>query len=250
MTDEIIIERDGGMLHARLNRPAKKNAMTDAMYGALADAFQTAEEDKDIRVLMLSGEGDSFTSGNDLSSFASLVGMEADKAKEPPVLRLIENALRSTVPVIAAVEGWCVGIGATMMLHTDFIYAGEDAKFHMPFIQLGAVPEAGASRLLTRRFGRQRAAEMMILSEVISAEKAHRWGMVTDVCETGGAYAAARATAERIAELPPQAVRETKALMVEELDTLLPHTRYELEKFAERLTSEEMQQVIAKRMKG
>lgn len=250
MTEQLIVEKDGAILHARMNRPEKKNAMTDEMYQALADAFQQAEDDHDVRVLMLSGEGDSFTSGNDLSSFASLIGMEHDHSKEPPVLKLIENALKSSVPVIAAVEGWCVGIGATLLLSTDFVYAGEDAKIHMPFTQLGAVPEAGASRLMTRRFGRQRAARMLIASEVISARTAHEWGLVTDVTENGAAYAVAKEMAAKLCELPPQAVRETKALMVEDLDSLLPHTRYELEKFAERLTSEEMQQVIAKRMAG
>lgn len=248
MSEDILIEHDGPILHARLNRPGKKNAMTDAMYQGLTDAFHEAENDRAVKVLLLSGEGDSFTSGNDLSSFASLMGMQHDTTKEPPVLALIEAGLRATVPVVAAVEGWCVGIGATMMLHTDFIYAGDDAKFHMPFTQLGAVPEAGASRLLTRRFGRQRAAQMMIASEVISARTAHNWGMITDVVENGEAYAVAKACAMRLAALPPEAVRETKALMVEDLEPLLPHTRYELERFAERLQSEEMQQVIAARM--
>lgn len=248
MTDHVVIEREDAILNVRLNRPEKKNAMTDAMYSALAAAFREAEETLGVRVLVISGEGDSFTAGNDLSSFASLAGMGENTPVDPPAVELIERAIRATVPVIAAVEGWCVGIGATMMLHTDFIYAGEDAKFHMPFTALGAVPEAGASRLLTRRFGRQRAAQMMIASEPISAETAHRWGMITDVVENGEAYAAAHACARRIAELPPEAVRETKALMHEHLETLIPHTRHELQRFAERLRSEEMQQVIAARM--
>jgi len=248
MSDQVIISREGAKLHARLNRPEKKNAVTDAMYEALAAAFREAEEDKDIRVLLLSGEGDSFSSGNDLSSFASVVGMKADTSKKPPVLDVIEAGLKSTVPVVAAVEGWCVGIGATLMLHADFIYAGKDAKFHMPFTQLGAVPEAGASRLLTRRFGRQRAAELLIMSEVLSAEKAHSWGLVTDTCENGQAIAMAEAACDRLVALPPESVRATKALMTEDLETLIPHAYYELEQFAERLQSEEMQQVIAARM--
>lgn len=250
MTEHVVVEKRDGILHARLNRPEKKNAMTEAMYARLAECFREADSDDEVRVLLLSSEGDSFTSGNDLSTFASVAQMKVDRSARPAVLDLIQAGLESTTPIVAAVEGWCVGIGATMMLHTDFIYAGEDAKFHMPFTSLGAVPEAGASRLLPRRFGRQRAAEMLILSEVISAEKAHRWGLVTDVCENGGAYSAAKATAERIVELPPESVRETKALMREDLDDLIPHTVYELEKFAERLTSQEMQGVIAKRMAG
>ncbi|GGY50486.1 enoyl-CoA hydratase/isomerase family protein [Parvularcula lutaonensis] len=248
MTEHVVVEKRDGILHARLNRPEKKNAMTEAMYARLAECFREADSDSEVRVLLLSGEGDSFTSGNDLSTFAAVAAMKMDKNARPAVLDLIQAGIESTTPVVAAVEGWCVGIGATMMLHTDFIYAGEDAKFHMPFTSLGAVPEAGASRLLPRRFGRQRAAEMLILSEVISAEKAHRWGLITDVTENGAAYAMAKQTAERICELPPESVRETKALMREDLEDILPHTVYELEKFAERLVSEEMQQLVAKRM--
>lgn len=248
MSEHVIVERKDNILHARMNRPEKKNAMTEPMYARLAEAFAEADADDDIRVLMLSGEGDSFTSGNDLSSFAAVVGMKTDPNHRPAVLDLIEAGLRSTTPVVAAVEGWCVGIGATMMLHTDFIYAGENARFHMPFTQLGAVPEAGASRILTRRFGRQRAAEMMIASEVISAEKACRWGMITDVVETGTAYAAAERMAEKICALPPQSVRDTKKLMQEDLDDMVPWAEHELKVFADRLTSEEMQQVIAQRM--
>ncbi|NNU17454.1 hypothetical protein HK107_14065 [Parvularcula sp. ZS-1/3] len=248
MTDHVIVERDGAILHARMNRADKKNAMTEEMYAKLADAFREADESEDIRVLMLSGEGDSFTSGNDLSSFAAVVGMKADPNHRPSVLDLIEAGLKSTTPVVAAVEGWCVGIGATMMLHTDFIFAGESAKFHMPFTQLGAVPEAGASILLTRRFGRQRAARMLIASEVIGAMTAREWGMITDTCEDGEAYARAKHMAEQLCELPPQSVRDTKKLMQEDLDTVIPWTEHELRVFAERLTSEEMQQVIAARM--
>jgi enoyl-CoA hydratase/carnithine racemase len=134
------------------------------------------------------------------------------------------------------------------MLHTDFVYAGRGAKFHMPFTELGAVPEAGASRLLTRRFGRQRAAEMMIASKVIGGDKAERWGLVTEAVEDGTALAAAKEMARHVAELPPQAVRDTKKLMTEDLDDLLPHTEHELKVFAERLRSEEMQAVIARKM--
>jgi enoyl-CoA hydratase/carnithine racemase len=247
MTEHVILSRDGGILHARLNRAEKKNAMTDEMYEALVEAFTRAEEDEEVRVLMLSAEGDSFTAGNDLSAFMRLMSPEG--MENPPVLRLIEAGLRATVPVVAAVQGWCVGIGATMMLHTDFIYAEKTARFHMPFTQLGAVPEAGASRLLTRRLGRQRAAEFMLLSEVIPAPKAERFGFITEAVPEGEAMLFAERTAKRLAELPPQAMRASKKLMQEELETLLPHTRHELEVFGERLRSEEMQGIIAGRLK-
>ncbi|MEM1409544.1 MAG: enoyl-CoA hydratase-related protein [Pseudomonadota bacterium] len=250
MTDQVITQREGDVLHARLNRPEKKNAINDAMYGELVKAYQQAEEDKSIKALILSGEGDSFTSGNDLSVFASYLSMAPDTDKEPAAYHLIKAGLSGTVPVIAAIEGWCVGIGATMMLHTDFIYAARDAVFHMPFTQLGAVPEGVASTLLTRRFGRQRAARMLIASEKISAETALSWGMITELVDPGTALDAARACAERLAQLPPGAVRDTKALMQEDLETAIPHAREELLQFAKRLKSEEMQQVIATRMAG
>jgi enoyl-CoA hydratase/carnithine racemase len=246
MSEHIEREEEGGVLHLRLNRPAKKNAMTEDMYRALADGFREADEREEVRVMLLSGEGDSFTSGNDLSTFASVMTM--DEGGRPAVLDLIENGLKSQTPVVAAVEGWCVGIGATMMLHTDFIYAGRSARFHMPFTELGAVPEAGASRVLTRRLGRQRAAEMMIASKVLPAEKAERWGFITEVVEDGSALSAAREMARHLAELPPQSVRDTKKLMTEDLSDLLPHTEHELRVFSERLRSEEMQTVIARKM--
>ncbi|MEE4211723.1 MAG: enoyl-CoA hydratase-related protein [Parvularcula sp.] len=248
MTEHVILRRDSAILHARLNRPGKKNAMTDEMYEALYGAFVEAEENKDVRVLMLSAEGDSFTAGNDLAAFVRLMNPEG--LNDPPVLRLIEAGLKATVPVVAAVQGWCVGIGATMMLHTDFIYAEKTARFHMPFTQLGAVPEAGASRLLVRRLGRQRAAQFMLSSDVISAPKAESFGFITEAVPEGEALMHAERTAKKLAELPAEAMRATKRLMQEELETLLPHTRHELEVFAERLRSAEMQNVIAARMKG
>lgn len=248
MTEHVKLSREGAILHLRFNRPEKKNAMTEDMYRSWADAFAEADRDPDIRVLMLSGEGDSFTSGNDLSTFASVLAMGADTPTRPAVLDLIEAGLRSTTPVVAAVEGWCVGIGATMMLHTDFIFAGRSARFHMPFTALGAVPEAGASRLLTRRFGRQRAAQFMIASEVIAAERAERWGFITEAVDDGEALNAARACAGRLCALPPESVRDTKKLMQEDLETIIPYTVHELEVFARRLQSEEMQQVIARKM--
>ncbi|MCQ8186396.1 enoyl-CoA hydratase/isomerase family protein [Parvularcula maris] len=246
MSEHIKREEENGVLHLRLNRPEKKNAMTEDMYRGLADGLKEADGRDDICAVLLSGEGDSFTSGNDLSAFASVLTM--DQGTRPPVLDLIEAGLKSETPLIAAVEGWCVGIGATMMLHTDFIYAGRSARFHMPFTELGAVPEAGASHLLTRRFGRQRAAEMMIASKVLPAEKAERWGFITEVVEDGDALAAGKEMAAHIASLPPQSVRDTKKLMTEDLGSILPHTEHELKVFAGRLRSEEMQAVIAKKM--
>ncbi|MEO1043133.1 MAG: enoyl-CoA hydratase-related protein [Pseudomonadota bacterium] len=244
MSEHVITTLEDGVLTVTLNRPEKKNAMTQEMYRALSDAFARANEDGDVRVLLWAAEGQSFTAGNDLSSFVT----PQDPGEEPPVLALIRNGLSIKKPVVAAVKGWCVGIGATMMLHVDFIYAERSAKFKMPFTELGIVPEAGATKYLIERFGRQITAEWLLLSEAIPAERAYEWRMVNEVVDDGMALARAKETAKRLVALPPTSVSETKRLIQGDYEAVLPLVRYELEVIEQRLHSEEMQQVIAARM--
>ena len=246
MSEHVTTALEDGVLTVTNNRPDKKNAMTQEMYGALSDAFVRAHEDDDVRVLLWASEGDSFTAGNDLSAFMQ----PQDRGPEPPVFSLIRGGLKIKKPVVAAVKGWCVGIGATMMLHVDFVYAERSAKFKMPFTELGIVPEAGATKYLIERFGRQITAEWLLLSEVIPAERAYEWRMVNEVVDDGMALARAKETAKRLAALPPNSVSETKRLIQGDVEAILPLVRYELEVLEERLHSEEMQQVIAARMAG
>ncbi|MEM0928680.1 MAG: enoyl-CoA hydratase-related protein [Pseudomonadota bacterium] len=246
MSEHVITTLEDGVLTVTLNRPDKKNAMTEPMYRALTDAFVRADEDDDVRVLLWASEGDSFTAGNDLAAFAA----PDDSGEEPAVIALIRSALAIKKPVVAAVKGWCVGIGATMMLHVDFIYAERSAKFKMPFTELGAVPEAGATKYLIERFGRQIAAEWLLLSEAIPAERAYEWRMVNEVVDDGMALSRAMETAKRLAALPPLSMRDTKELIQGDYEAVMPLIWEEMNTFAVRLRSEEMQQVIAARMMG
>ncbi|MEO1656283.1 MAG: enoyl-CoA hydratase-related protein [Pseudomonadota bacterium] len=246
MSEHVITTLEDGVLTVTLNRPDKKNAMTRPMYRALTDAFVRADEDDDIRVLVWAAEGDSFCAGNDLAGFVAV----EDTGEEPPVISLIRSGLSIRKPVVAAVKGWCVGIGATMMLHVDFIYAERSAKFKMPFTELGGVPEAGATKYLIERFGRQITAEWLLLSEAIPAERAYDWRMVNEVVDDGMALSRAMETAKRLAALPPLSMRDTKRLIQGDYEAVMPLIREEMRIFSERLRSEEMQQVIAARMMG
>ncbi|WOI52645.1 enoyl-CoA hydratase-related protein [Parvularcula sp. LCG005] len=243
MSDHIKTSTENGVLRIRLAREDKKNALTIDMYEALVAAFSRAEDTPDIRVIMLEGGDEIFTAGNDLKAFATgLLGDGSDK--KPPVLEWIEAVATAKKPVIAAVSGPAIGIGATILLHCDLVYADPSAYLHMPFTDLATVPEAGASYILPRRFGRQIAAEFFLLCEKVSAQRAYDMGIVNAVITDGPVRDHAVKIAERIAQKPPQAIAMTKALMTVDVDDMKAHIGVEAEQFASRLQSPEMQQVI------
>src|ERR1700760_3668792 len=156
---EILTERSGSVLRVTLNRPARKNAMTSAMYNALADLFNEAAKDDQIRVVIWHGAGDSFTAGNDVEDFLK----NPPGPGESPQARLMNALINFDKPLIAAVHGAAVGGGTTMLTHCDFVYAGESTKFQMPFVNLGLVPEFGSSFSIQARIGHLRAAELILL---------------------------------------------------------------------------------------
>jgi enoyl-CoA hydratase/carnithine racemase len=198
----------GNLLVCRLNRPQKKNALTHVMYTAMGDALQQLESDNNVRVLIFTGSGDSFTAGNDLADFVA--GNEA--AGESPVGRFLRLISTATKPVIAAVNGLAVGVGVTMLLHCDFAYASPDARFKMPFVDLGLVPEAASSMLVPQLVGLRRANELFMLSEMFSAAEAAQMGFVNSVVD-GDVLEHAIAVAERVASKAPSAIRRSKELM-------------------------------------
>ena len=174
----IEVERNGAVLHIAINRPEKKNALTAEMYSALADAVDQAESDPAIRVILLHGGGDAFTAGNDLEDFMK----KPWKGQAvPPAVRFIRAVAMARKPIVAAVQGLAVGVGTTILLHCDLVYAAEDARFMMPFINLGIVPEAAATVLLPLLVGRQRAAELFFLSAPLTAQRAYELGLVNGV---------------------------------------------------------------------
>jgi enoyl-CoA hydratase/carnithine racemase len=206
---DIITERSGSILRIELNRPEKKNAMTSAMYVTLADLLNDAAKDERIRVVLWHGAGDSFSAGNDLEDFLK----NPPGAGESPQARLMSALIDFDKPLIAAVQGAAIGGGTTMLMHCDFVYAGESARFQLPFINLGVVPEFGASCSIPARIGHLRAAELMLLGLPFDARRAADLGLVTRVVSDEKLLATATETAQKLAEKSPNALQACKRLM-------------------------------------
>ncbi len=211
MTEHIRIEKADHVLTLTFARPDKKNAITNAMYGALADAISAAETDKSVRVIVLRGEGDMFTAGNDVAEFA-MMATGAFKG-ERHVSRFLEAITRSTRPLVAAVQGRAVGIGTTMLLHCDLVLLAEDAQLSTPFVNLALVPEAASTLLMPLRIGYARAYEMFALGETMDAPTALRLGIANRVVPLAKLHSEAASIAARLARQPAGSLSETKRLM-------------------------------------
>src|SRR5437868_599361 len=206
---EIITERSGSVLRVQLNRPAKKNAMTSSMYLILADLFNVAAKDEQIRAVLWHGAGDSFCAGNDVEDFLK----NPPGPGESPQARLMNALIDFGKPLVAAVQGAAIGGGTTMLTHCDFVYAGESAKFQMPFINLALVPECGSSCSVPARIGHIRAAELILLGLPFDAKRAADLGLVTQVVPDQNLLAAATETARKLATKPAGALQASKRLM-------------------------------------
>lgn len=209
MSNHIDVERQGAVVCIRLNRPEKKNALTVAMYEAITGAIRQAEQDDEVRVVALLGTHDCFTAGNDLNDFLQ----QPPTGPESPVMQFLAAISTAEKPLVAAVNGLAIGIGTTMLLHCDLVYAGRSARFRLPFVNLGLTPEAGASLLLPRLAGYQRAAELLLLGDVFDAEAAASMGLVSAVFDDADLEAQALERAQRLARQPPASVRITKFLL-------------------------------------
>lgn len=210
MTDTLLLDREGGLLTLRLNRPEKKNALTRAMYSHLAEALAAADADPQIRAVLLRGASDCFTAGNDIVDFLEQPPNDLDN----PVFQFMLSLLDCRKPVIAAVAGPAVGIGTTLLLHCDLVYVSRDARLRTPFVNLGLCPEFASSLILPRLLGQARAAQLLLLGEGFSGEQAAAWGIATEALDSGeAALAKAREVASRFESLPPEAVRISKQLM-------------------------------------
>jgi len=239
MTDLVNVTRTPSSVEIELNRPTKKNAITSAMYAAMADAVQEAEADASVRSVLISGAGQAFSAGNDLQDFLS--GMGDDN---PPVLRFLQALAGSSTPLIAAVQGPAVGIGATMLLHCDYVVAADDTVLQFPFVSMALVPEAASSLLLPRIVGYLRAADILLTGDNVDAERALELGLVTRVVAAGEQVAAARAFADRVAAQPPAAVRLTKHLLRDDTPGLDQRIGTELTLFKDRLQSPEFVEAV------
>jgi enoyl-CoA hydratase/carnithine racemase len=207
--DDIVTEHTDSVLRVQLNRPKRLNAMTSAMYVALADIINNAARDERTRVVLWHGAGDSFCAGNDIEDFLK----NPPGPGESPQARLMSALLDFDKPLIAAVQGAAVGGGTTMLLHCDFIYAGESARFQLPFVNLALVPEFGSSAMLPARLGHLRAAELVMLGSPFDARRAVELGLATQVLPDRDLLPTATALAQKLAAKPIGALRAGKRLL-------------------------------------
>lgn len=224
-----------------LNRADKKNAITADMYQAMADALRAAESDPQVRVVLIHGKADCFTAGNDLKDFLD----RPPHGENSPVFQFLQGISTAAKPLVAAVGGPAVGIGTTMLLHCDFVYAAPNARFQLPFVPLGLVPEAGSSLLLPMLAGYQRAAELLMLGKPFTAEKALAAGIVTEIVPGDELLGYALEAAAALAALPPASLRMTKALMkAPRAGGLAAAMASEGEKFRAQLSSAEAKEAM------
>ncbi len=236
------VEKKDRVLRIELARPEKKNALSPDMYAALASAFATADADAEVRAVLIHGTSGCFTSGNDVKDFLELNRGPADS----PASGFLRAIAAAKKPVVAAVGGPAVGVGTTMLLHFDLIYAAPNARFQLPFVPLGLLPEAASSLLLPVIAGYQRAAELLLLGQPFTAEKAQAAGIVTEVIPEGDLLEYARTAALALAALPPASVRMTKELMKRALaPAVRERMQEELGLFGERLRSPEAKEALS-----
>jgi enoyl-CoA hydratase/carnithine racemase len=243
MTPEIKTElSSSGVLTVTISRPDKKNALTNDMYGALADAIARANDDDAIRVLLIQADGDTFTAGNDVSEFAAQ--STGNMPEERNVVRFLRGLANATSPIIAAVQGKAVGVGTTMLLHCDYVLLSDDAQLITPFVNLALVPEAASSYLLPLRIGHARAFEMFSLGQPVSAERAVEWGIANRTTSAAELRAEAKLIAAKIAAKPAGSLTAMKRLM-RNAEKLVAQMDAESTIFVERLASAEAKEAFA-----
>ncbi|HEV7334992.1 MAG TPA: enoyl-CoA hydratase-related protein [Bosea sp. (in: a-proteobacteria)] len=244
MTETVLSEDVAeGVRQITMNRPDRRNALDRATYQGLIDALAAADADAGVRAIVLTGAGGCFTSGNDIKDFAAAAATGIGARVAIDFLGAISTTKK---PIVAAVEGFAVGIGTTMLLHCDLAFAGKGASFRLPFVALGLCPEGGSSYLLPLIAGSKRAAELLMLGEVFSPEVAQEAGLLNAVTEAGEALALAIEKAKALAALPPQSVALTKMLLkrgsaAATAETIATEARH----FGERLMSAEAQAAFA-----
>jgi enoyl-CoA hydratase/carnithine racemase len=239
--DDIVTEQAGSILRVQLNRPTKRNAMTSAMYVALAGIFTKAANDDNTRVVLWHGVGDSFCAGNDIEDFLK----NPPGPGESPQASLMNAFVNFDKPIVAAVRGAAIGGGTTMLTHCDFVYAAENAKFQMPFINLAVVPEFGSSCSVPARIGHVRAAELILLGAPFDARRAAELGLVTQVVSDRDFLARATETARKLAAQPAAALQASKRLMKQPFrEQIKAAMKAENEEFSAQVRSEDAKEAL------
>jgi enoyl-CoA hydratase/carnithine racemase len=242
MSEHVRVERQGGLLGITLARPERRNAITVAMYAALAEAVEQAGQDPSIRVIAFRGEGEDFAAGNDLGDFLNALPRDME---DIPVWRLLRALARCETPIVAAVHGNCIGIGTTILLHCDLVVAEEGARFSMPFVDLGLVPEAASSLLLPRLAGRRRAARYLLLGEAFGVDEAEAIGLISHRAAPGHLEETLSGLIATLLAKPPEALRQTQRLLRHCSEgEILERMKIEGAVFAERLQSAEVKEAI------
>lgn len=234
-----------GVLTIEIARPEKKNAFTREMYTAAAEALNAADADAAVRAVLLCGQPGIFTSGNDIEDFLSRPPGQGSDAQDSPVFRFLNALTNCGKPVVAAVTGAAIGIGATMLLHCDFVYVSDEARLAMPFVSLGLVPEFASSLLVPQLMGQRRAAEKLLLGDPFTAQEAVDCGLANAVLPASEVLPHARRVALRFNALPPGAVRDSKKLMRDHQRALVMEAiRTEGAVFSARLRSPEVREAL------
>jgi enoyl-CoA hydratase/carnithine racemase len=238
VTGFIACSTEDRVLTIRFNRPEKKNAILRSMYGDAAQALKTAQADPNVRVVVITGEGNCFTAGNDLKDFLEVPPTNEDAE----VFQFMFALSAFPKPVIAAVNGLAIGIGTTLLFHCDLVYAVPEATFQMPFLNLAVVPEFASSLLVPRLVGRAAASELLLLGEAFNAARAKEIGLLNAVVPAGDLMATVMGKAKALALKPPGAVRDAKALMHASVAEIHRHIVTEGKIFGERLQTPEFKE--------
>ena len=242
MSDHINIETTDSVLTIGINRQEKKNALNGAMYFAVRDALIAGRDDQNVRAVIIYGLGGDFTAGNDLKEFLEFASTDQETF---PAKEFLDVLIPYSKPVIAAVDGLAVGIGATMTIHCDLVYASEGARFQMPFVNLGLNPEAGSSYALPQLVGYHNAAEIILLGGMVTARRAYDMGFVNAVVKQSELMDTAMTAAQRITELPPGPIRLAKSMMKKHFsDKIMETNEHEFNSFLDGLSSPEAGEAV------
>jgi enoyl-CoA hydratase/carnithine racemase len=243
MAEQVVITDEGPIRTIRMNRPEKKNALTAAMYDAMAEGVETASGSSPIRCVLVCGAPGAFSAGNDLGDF--MKAATGGEGLGNSVMRFLYSLARAERPLVAAVTGVAVGIGTTMMLHCDYAVAASDARFSTPFVALGLVPEAASSLIAPRVMGHRRAFELLVMGKPLSGEEARAAGLVNQVAPADQVEAEAMKAAQQIAALPPEGVAISRRLMKGTPDEIVQRMDEESSAFRQRLASAEAREAFA-----
>lgn len=240
--DNVNVQVDGKVMSLTISRPEKKNALTGEMYGALADALESAAANGRVNAILIQSDGDTFSAGSDLGEFSAEATL--DGIGKSPGARFLRCLATMELPVVAAIQGKAIGVGATMLLHCDYVIVANDAQLSAPFVDLALVPEAASGYLLPLQVGNIRAFEMIVLGRSVDAETAVEWGLANRSVPADQLRVEAKAIAEVIAAKAPGAIRATKRLMSERR-RVIDQMNAEFDAIEKQLTGNECSEALA-----